>query len=263
LNNWALVGLDKCELYNYISLILHEAFMQKLIDINFDFQAEAEYRDSDKHSPTLQEYHRILWSKPLPNGKHFELKKISQNRLYHKSELGEFFLSSDRAIASFSKYKRFSNILSQVPEAKTHKFYQLSDTIGGILVWPSNRINKKMTINGARGFNSKIADRFDLTIECVRCHYLNLDSPLSKTFKIYTDFFALFDNFRGFIDFFLLQDIVSDNYSIVKIATDFNDFNSSPIPNSVEEYLTYMDNTTKFIEARNSRIDSWANRQSQ
>ena len=49
-----------------------------VIDVGFDFQGEAGLdragvqRDSDKYSPTLQEYHRILWSKPLPNGKLFE-----------------------------------------------------------------------------------------------------------------------------------------------------------------------------------------------
>jgi hypothetical protein len=61
--------------------------MKTLIDVNFDFQAEAGGRDSDRWSPTLQEYHRILWSKPLPNGKIFALKTIGQNRLYHKSDV--------------------------------------------------------------------------------------------------------------------------------------------------------------------------------
>jgi hypothetical protein len=236
--------------------------MMKRIDTAFDFQAEAGYRDSDRYSPTLQEYHRILWSKPLPNGKRFELEKISQNRLYHKSELGEFFLSSDRAIASFRKYKRFKDILSKVPKTETHEFHQLRDTIGGILIWPSNRIDKKMTINGARGFNIRIADRFDLTIECVRRYYLGIDSPLKKTLERYTDFFTLFGNFKGFTDFFLLQDIVSRDYSSVKIATDFNNFEFSSIPASVEEYLIYIDNTTEFIKSRNTRIESWSNCQS-
>lgn len=65
------------------------------IDIYFDFRKESKARDPDRWSPTLQEYHRIVWSKPLPNGKIFTLNKISQNRLYHKSELSEFYLSSD------------------------------------------------------------------------------------------------------------------------------------------------------------------------
>jgi hypothetical protein len=237
--------------------------MKKIINTKFDFQAEARYRDSDKYSPTLQEYHRILWGKPLPNSKYFELEKITQNRLYHKSDLGEFFLSSDRAATSFSKRKSVKDIILQIPKAETDKFYQIRNTIGGILIWPSNRIDKKMTINGARGFNAKIADRFDLTIECVRRYYLNIDSPLTETFKRYADFFALFGNFKGFINFFLLQDIVSIDYSMVKIATNFNDFEFSSIPTSLEEYIIYMKNTTEFIKARNARIDRWANYQSQ
>ena len=41
------------------------------------------------------------------------------------------------------------------------------------------KIDGKMTINGARGFNAKIRDRFDLTLECIRRHYRNEDSPLT------------------------------------------------------------------------------------
>lgn len=230
--------------------------MKKLIDIGFDFQAEAGGRDSDRYSHTLQEYHRILWSKSLPNGNAFTLIKISQNHLYHKSELGEFFLSSDRAIPSFKKLERLGHITSQIPKDDLEKFKQLTDTIGGIVIWPSNRIDNKMTINGVRGFNRRIGDRLDLTIESVRRYYRNECSPLYETFKRYSDFFLLFDNFKGYIDFFLLQDIVSDDYSTVKIATPFDDFNTSPFPSCLEEYLIYKHNKTKFIEARNTRIAS-------
>jgi len=230
------------------------------IDVNFDFQAEAYLRfegkyeevDSDRWSPTLQEYHRILWSKQLPNGKMFTLEKINQNRLYHKSELGEFYLSSDRAVTTFSK--KGKHIISQMPKEEFKTFSQRVDSIGGIIIWPSNRINGKMTINGIRGFNRQIADRFDLTIECVRLYYQNDNSPLYDTFKRYDDFFSLFCNFKEYIEFFHLQDIVSDDYTTVKIATPFDDFKSSPIPNNLAEYFTYMDNTMKFVEARNARI---------
>jgi len=36
--------------------------------------------------------------------------------------------------------------------------------IGGMIVFPGNRIDGKMTINGARGCYRKISDRFDLTL---------------------------------------------------------------------------------------------------
>jgi len=69
---------------------------QMIIDTNFNFYSDARGGDPDRTSPTLQKYHKILWSKPLPNGKLFELRDNKKGvYLYHKSELGEFFLASD------------------------------------------------------------------------------------------------------------------------------------------------------------------------
>ena len=232
------------------------------IDVEFDFQQEAGLdragvqRDSDKYSPTLQEYHRILWSKPLPNGKMFELTKISNNRLYHKSELGEFYLSSDRAIATFSSWVKMKPIIDQVSAKELDDFIRLTDTIGGIVIWPSNKINGFQTINGARGFNRQIVDRLDLTIDCIRRYYLSESSPLYETFKRYDDFFQLFGDFKGYIDFFLLQDYVTEDYMSVKIAEPFDDFSSTPIPKTVDEYLLYMNATAGLIQLRNQRIDN-------
>ena len=78
-----------------------------------------------------------------------------------------------------------------------------------------NRIDRKWTINQARGCLRRISDRLDLTLECIRRHYLGLDDPsrLGETLKLYSDFFALFESFRGYVDFFLLQDLVTDDYS--------------------------------------------------
>jgi hypothetical protein len=226
------------------------------IDVNFDFQAEANGRDSDRYSPTLQEYHRLLWCKLLPNGKMFDLTKINANRLYHKSKLGEFTLSSDRAIATFSTWKRLAHIISSVPKEKLDSFVRLTDTIGGIVLWPSNKIDGLPTINAERGFNNKIVDRLDITIECIRLYYMGEASPLYETFTRYGDFFSLFGDFKGYIDFFLLQDAVSEDYSSVKIAKPFDNFRSSPIPSNIDEYAEYMGDTMRFIEDRNKRIAS-------
>ncbi len=56
------------------------------------------------------------------------------------------------------------------------------------MVWPSNRISGASTINGAKGMNYFIADRLDLTIECIRRYYLGETSPLYETLKRYDDF---------------------------------------------------------------------------
>lgn len=44
-----------------------------IIDTRFDFYSDSGGRDPDMYSPTLQKYHQKLWSKPLPNGKIFDL----------------------------------------------------------------------------------------------------------------------------------------------------------------------------------------------
>ena len=230
------------------------------IDVEFDFQQEAGLdragvqRDSDKYSPTLQEYHRILWSKSLPNGRLFELTKIRNNQLYHKSELGEFYLSSDWGAVTLSGRRQTKKILSEIDPASVRNFQKAVITIGARIVWPSNRINGASTINGAKGMNYFIADRLDLTVECIRQYYIGETSPLYETFKRYDDFFQLFANFRGYIDFFLLQDYVEKDYMSVKIAEPFDEFRSTPIPKTVDEYLSYMNMTSKLSEARNQRI---------
>ena len=124
------------------------------------------------------------------------------------------------------------------------------------MIWPSNKINGFQTINGVRGFNRQIVDRLDLTIECIRRYYLSESSPLYDTFARYNDFFQLFDDFKGYIDFFLLQDYVTEDYMSVKIAEPFDDFSSTPIPKTVDEYMLYMNATAGLIQLRNQRIDN-------
>ena len=59
------------------------------------------------------------------------------------------------------------------------------------MIWPSTTVPGAGTINGMRGLNLKIADRFDLTLECVRRHYGGGESPLSAVLKANAAFFDL------------------------------------------------------------------------
>jgi len=105
-------------------------------------------------------------------------------------------------------------ITEQFPEPENEAFRTIGYTIVGMMVFPGNRIDRKQTINGARGFNRKISDRFDLTLECIRLHYLNAESPLADTLSLYADFFALFGDFRGYVNFLLLDDLVTDELGV-------------------------------------------------
>lgn len=224
------------------------------LDTTINFQAETDPLDADRYSTRLQEYHRLLWSKPLPNGKMFELEKIEKCRLYHESELGEFFLSSDRAVATFSRRKGNTEIISLIPKDKLEYFKYITETIGAIIIWPSNKIGNMQTINGARGFSNKVSDRLDLTLECIRRYYLGQESPLEKTLKRYDKFFKLFEDFKGYTNFFLFQDWVSSDYTSVKIAPPFDNFKSVPISKTTDEYMRYMEHIIELVEARNRKI---------
>jgi len=230
----------------------------KPIDITFNFRSDTPPgKDPDALSPTLRRYHRLLWSKPLPSGVVFDLVDTMPNvYLHHRSQLGEFQLASDAVIPTFRKQKHIKHILDQIPE-ELRTFQEIGYTIGAMMVFPANRVGGRMTINGARGFHPRIKDRFDLTVECIRRHYLDEHTPLSDTLSRYADYFQLFGDFRGYVEFFLLQDLVTDDCSTVKFFSPFEDFRASPVPHSMAAYMAYRQLAIDFIEARNQRIHTW------
>ena len=231
------------------------------IDTTFDFQSDTPPgKDPDARSPTLRRYHQFLWSKRLPSGARFDLVDTTPRKyLHHSSEIGEFSLSSDSIIASYSRSRdrKILPVIRQIPSEEVESFRNVGYTIGGMLIFPSNQINRKITINCARGLNAQIKDRFDLTLECIRRHYLKDDSPLEDTLQRYAAFFGLFESFRGYVEFFLLQDLVSTDFSEVKFFLPFDNFRESPVPSSKGAYYSYKKLNIEFIECRNRRIQEY------
>ncbi len=223
------------------------------IDLKFNFYYDSGGGDPDSTSKTLRRYHKILWSKPLPTGQHFYLTDTKKGvYLYHKSELGEFILGSDAITHSYKNQKRKQWLTKQIP-SEVDELFDIGSTIGAYTVFPKNKIDNKFTINQARGVNSLIDDRFDLTLECIRLFYLGQKSPLYDTFLRYKDFFDLFGNFKGYIQFFLLEDLVDTNQKI-KFYLPFDNFKSKPTFADIDDYLVYKRGVIDFIESRNRRI---------
>ena len=229
--------------------------MRTDIDVTFDFRRDTpEGMDPDTHSKTLRRYHKLLWSKRLPTGAVFDLVDTTPRvYLHHHSQLGEFRLTSDAVVPTFRKQARLAHVFEQIPE-ELSTFGGIGYTIGGMMVFPAIRVGGKMTINQQRGLHPKIKDRFDLTVECIRRHYRDERSPLSDTLARYADFFGLFGDFRGYVAFFLLQDLVTEDCSAVRFFLPFEDFNTSPLPGSMDTYLAHRQLAVDFIEARNRRI---------
>ena len=226
-----------------------------IIDTNFNFYSDAKGGDPDSTSPTLRKYHKILWSKTLPNGKTFNLCDY-RSGLYHKSELGEFFLGSDAITHSYKNHERKKWLTKQIPN-EVDELFDAGSTIGAYIIFPNNRIDGKPTINQARGVNSLIDDRFDLTLECIRLFYLGQKSPLYDTLLRYKNFFDLFDNFIDYIHFFLLEDLIDENEKI-KFYLPFNNFETPPKFSDTNDYLSYKKGVMDFIRSRNSAITEWS-----
>lgn len=230
-----------------------------LIDTAFDFRTDSGGRDPDAFSPTLRRYHRHLWSKPLPDGRAFELLDSTPGAyLHHRSGAGEFYLASDSVVQTFTRWTAAQHLVSSFPPADIEWFKTITSTIGGMVVFPANKVDGKITINGARGFTRAISDRMDLTLECIRRHYVGLHSPLAETLQRYREFFALFGDFEGYVDFFLLGDLLNSDRSAVKFFAPFTDFTAPAVPPDVETYAAFMRASIDFVEARNRRIAAWA-----
>jgi hypothetical protein len=229
-----------------------------VIDTAFNVYTDANGGDPDNTSPTLRSYHKYLWTKPLPNGKLFELtNKKSGVYLYHKSDLGEFCLGSDAITHSYKNHKRKAWLTQQIQNEVTELF-NTGSTIGAYTLFPNKRVEGKHTINQARGVNSLIDDRFDLTLECIRLFYLGQESPLYDTLLRYNNFFDLFGCFEGYYKFFLLDDLVDDNKKI-KFYLPFDNFKTKPTFTEINDYLTYQNGVINFIKSRNKRIEIYAN----
>lgn len=212
--------------------------------------------DPDANSPMLKEYHRFLWSKPLPNGESMELIFGKGNQYLCWND---FSFGSDSIIVSF-RYKKYRSMLEQIARSVPDYHHFVEDylhkayTIGGMTIFPK----RPGGMNQSRGCNALIRDRWDLTLECIRRYYMGDQSPLYDVCMKDKAFYDLFVDFKGYVDFFFFQDCVSEDYSQVLMFEGTADFNHDPMPSSVDSYFSFIDAEMIFLEKRNQRISNWA-----
>ena len=221
------------------------------IDITYDVQLDSGGKDPDSASKTLRTYQQLLWSKKLPNGEMMNLE-IEKGCLKWKN----MWFGSDSITASFLHYrfplkeyveKNIPNFV-QFKKDYWHKTY----TIGGEIIFPMVR----WSMNQARGCSIKICDRWDLTLECIRRYYVGEPSPLDKALEKSRDFFSLFVDFKGYVDFFLLQDCVDNDYN-VKFWLETPLFVSMPMPKDLDDYYRWIDSQLDFVAKRGLRIANY------
>lgn len=135
------------------------------VDTTYDVRIDACGGDPDQYSPTLRRYHQFLWSKPLPTGQTLHLVRSQYWGLEHRSAVGEFYLTSDGMINTYFSRSWVYDLGPRITPDLVLRFETIASTIGGYIVFPGNQIERKWTINQARGMSREVNDRFDLTLE--------------------------------------------------------------------------------------------------
>lgn len=83
-----------------------------------------------------------------------------------------------------------------------------------------------------------------------------MDEALKKD----AEFFKLFNDFKGYVDFFYLNDLVTEDYNNIKFYLEFDNFNRNPLPQTVEEWHNLYNAQMEFLRARNKRINQSINK---
>lgn len=242
----------------------------RVFDTAFDYKTDTPRKtrpDADRDSQKLRSDHELLWSKELRSGILFSPKVPSDLRdrrtnylLFTDTSDRRYCYGSDAITNSYSRWlrpKSLAHAIASLNEEQRSLYLDPPYTIGSSMIWPVRSKNRP-TMNTARGLRSRIADRMDLTLECIRRHYAgDHESPLDDVIDAYADFFALFEGFTEFVEFFHLQDLVTPDCDAVEFYLPFDNFKRSGVPTTVEEYVTYREATLKFIEKRNRRMAEW------
>ncbi len=162
-----------------------------MIDVDFDFTEDSPGywegfwtrneglgyggSDPDNASPTMHKYHKLLWSKQLPNGELMDLK-MGSGPYYLTWK--EFRFGSDSIIVGF-RYVKYKYMMDQVRQkvGNFERYFEdlirKSYTVGGTIIFPKH----PGSMNQCKGTNALISDRWDLTLECIRKFYIGEKSP--------------------------------------------------------------------------------------
>ncbi|MFJ6079317.1 DUF6994 family protein [Pseudarthrobacter sp. NPDC092419] len=243
----------------------------RVFDIAFDYLLDTTPpgTDADSNSPRLKADHQLLWTKELGEGQLFELTVSEDPKVRRENYLmfeqtpdKSFTVGSDAITNSYTRWvkpKALVEAKAELSEEQKSRYLDPPYTIGSAMIWPVRGIHLP-TLNTARGMRQSIADRMDLTLECIRRHYAGEPgSPLADVITNYGDFFELFGTFENFVEFFHFQDLVTPEGKIAFFLDEDEDtvFTRPGVPATKDEYTRMREASLKFIALRGNRMADW------
>ncbi|MFB9651924.1 DUF6994 family protein [Pseudarthrobacter oxydans] len=247
--------------------------MKQIFDTNHNYKADTPSAkpDADKDSQILRADHELLWSKKLPLSEQIFAPKVTPRKteylIFTDANGDRLCYGSDAITSSYTGWVKAKKPRSRAlveaiaglnPEQRA-LYLDPPYTIGSAMIWPV-RSKDFHTVNRVRGRNILIADRMDLTLECIQLHYAGeAGHPLEKATTAYKDFFELFGTFKGFVEFFHFQDLIKpgSDYQKIEYFLKPNNFERAATPATTDEYIEYRDNVLAFIKKRSERMATW------
>ncbi len=219
--------------------------------------------DPDVYSPSMRSTHQKMWSKMLPNGEEMKLEQ-GADKNYQYLFWKDFRFGADSIVNMYFHHKGVQVYLTEdvkkvlmqcfgkgnVWEDFVKDYLKKTYTIGGNIIFPKNGGN---SINPRR--YGLLKDRFDLALECIRRYYAKEESPMSAVLEANGAFFELFCSFRGYVDFFYLQDLVTEDYGAVRYFIKNSDLYHVFYPQGEKEWKELYVNQLDFVLKRNERIN--------
>lgn len=229
--------------------------------------------DPDSVSIGLRESHQVLWSKSLPGGGLLELSAQDWSGYLKVTSLpGRWTLGSDNfATTHANSLPTFSRGLDGFARGHLCEFC----TIGGYIVFPNglaqrlptsvNNTARRWTMNQARGMESRISDRFDLTLEAIRMFFVGAfhltENPLGDILETYRWWFDLFgrgaEGFLAYADFFFLTPMLDDRGHVKPFGPLSLAFEGALPVDDETAYRAYVDGQGEFVRTRNLLIEQW------
>lgn len=229
--------------------------------------------DPDAWHKGLRESHRLMLERELPNGGTWSFTPRYESYLKVDqplpSEPVAWSVGSDNfATTHTNALPELASTIPGYTDGHLHDFC----TIGGYLPFPNGLAQKRPTlepsrrlnINQAKGWERRVSDRIDLTLEAIRLYYLGVvdrpTNPLGDVLDAYGWFFDRFgtgaDGFAAYVDYFFLCPFVSDG-RVVPLYGDALVFQHALPRGSVEAYLDYIERQRAAVMERNALITGW------
>ena len=220
--NYLSYAIDCTGVYKYKSTDYHFCEDEKDCDIKININGKC-YKDPDKVSNRLYNDLSLLTNLDFVDGKNkdyhgeFKYKHLIHNNLpFSSSYIG--------VLEYYAKRKALYD------ELRIGEFLNIFRTIGGHMIWPFNDviINNRYTISSARYNAGVIYSRIDFILQAIKCHYLGKDykhssilyEAINNEHKWFEEYGRGEEGFKSFIDSFLLNDFVDNDYNVLSLVYD-------------------------------------------